>query len=174
MVDKKVKKNEDGSEHIDIYRVKRKRRTFTDKSRFYIDKEEYEKEILDYKNTGKASERLGELFMLHVQRCSSAHNWKSYTYRNDMEGLALYHLLKFCHNYNPNFVKKDKDSGSDYKPGAFSYCTTIIHHAFLQTMAKEKKQSKIKDVLIKNQERINNNKLTLNITDDNAPPKKDD
>lgn len=164
-------KKNDKDKPIDIYRVKRKRRTFTDKSRFYIDKEEYEKEIVDYKTTGKASERLGELFMLHVQRCSSAHNWKSYTYRNDMEGLALYHLLKFCHNYNPNFTKKDK--GVDYKPGAFSYCTTIIHHAFLQAMAKEKKQSKIKDVLIKNQDRINNNKLTLNINDD-TPPKKED
>jgi hypothetical protein len=139
----------------DVFKNKRKRRTFTDASRYYIDKEEYGKEMMEYKRTGKASERLGELFMIHAQRCASAANFKGYTYRGDMESTALLHLLKYSHvNYDPN---KGKD--------AFSYCTSIIHHAFLQVIAKEKKQSTIKDALIKNQDK-NNNRLTLNIIDD--------
>jgi hypothetical protein len=156
----------------DVFKNKRKRRTFTDKSRFYIDKDEYEVEIIKYKKVGKASERLGELFLLHVQRCSSAGNWKSYTYRGDMEGMALIHLLKYSHNYNPNFTMPDEKTGLMRKgAGAFSYCTSIIQNAFRQVLAKEKKQSTIKDALIKNQDRINNNKLTLTINDDQ--PSKD-
>ncbi len=138
----------------DVFRNKRKRRTFTDESRYYIDKKEYDKELMNFKKTGRASERLGELFMIHTQRCASAGNFKGYTYRGDMESTAILHLLKYSHNYNP-------DIGKD----AFSYCTSIIHHAFLQVIAKEKKQSMIKDALIKNQDKNNNNKLTLNIDD---------
>lgn len=139
----------------DVFRNKRKRRTFTDESRYYIDKKEYGEELLKYKDSRKASDRLGELFMIHTQRCASAGNFKGYTYRGDMEGMALLHLLKYSHNYD---VNKGKD--------AFSYCTSIIHHAFLQVIAKEKKQSLIKDALIKNQDKNSNNKLTLNIIDD--------
>ena len=138
----------------DVFRNKRKRRTFTDASRYYIDKKEYDEELMSFKKSSRASERLGELFMIHTQRCASAGNFKGYTYRGDMESTAILHLLKYSHNYNP-LIGKD----------AFSYCTSIIHHAFLQVIAKEKKQSIIKDALIKNQDR-NNNRLTLNIIDD--------
>lgn len=138
----------------DVFKNKRKRRTFSDKSRYYIDKDEYDKELMSLKNTGRASERLGELFMVHAQRCASAGNYKGYTYRGDMESTAILHLLKYSHNYNPA-IGKD----------AFSYCTSIIHHAFWQVIIKEKKQSKIKDVLIKNQDR-NNNRLVLNVVDE--------
>lgn len=139
----------------DVFRNKRKRRTFTDESRYYIDKKEYDEELMSFKKSGRASERLGELFMIHTQRCASAGNFKGYTYRGDMESTAILHLLKYSHNYNP-------DIGKD----AFSYCTSIIHHAFLQVIAKEKKQSLIKDALIKNQDKNSNNRLTLNIVDD--------
>jgi len=139
----------------DVFRNKRKRRTFTDVSRYYIDKAEYNKELLDFKKNKRASERLGELFMIHTQRCASAGNFKGYTYRGDMESTAILHLLKYS---SKNF---DPSKGKD----AFSYCTTIIHHAFIQVIAKEKKQSVIKDALIKNQDR-NNNKLIIHIIDD--------
>ncbi len=147
----------------DVFRNKRKRRTFTDASRYYIDKKEYGEELMKFKATGRASERLGELFMIHTQRCASAGNFKGYTYRGDMESTAILHLLKYSHNYDPNYMDKtDKNYlGTD----AFKYCTSIIHHAFMQVIAKEKKQSVIKDALIKNQDR-NNNRLTLNIIDE--------
>lgn len=139
----------------DAFRNKRKRRTFTDSSRYYINKKEYDTELMSFKETGRASERLGELFMIHAQRCASAGNFKGYTYKGDMESTAIIHLLKYCHNYNP-LIGKD----------AFSYCTSIIHNAFLQVIAKEKKQSMIKDALIKNQSKNNNNKLIVTIVDD--------
>ncbi len=132
----------------------RKRRTFSDKSRYYIDKNEYSNELTNYVKTRKASDRLGELFMLHVSRISSAHNFKDYTFKSDMEGTALLHLLKYSHNFKPELGD------------AFSYCTTMILRAFLQVMAKEKHQSKIKDALIKNQDKNNFQKLVFSICED--------
>jgi len=141
--------------------VLRKRRTFSDESRYYIDKDEYSAELIKYTKTGKSSDRLGELFMLHVSRISSAHNFKDYTYKSDMEGTALFHLLKYSHNYDPTVLTR-KNKLTD----AFVYCTTIILVAFLQVMAKEKHQSKIKDSLIKNQDKTNFQKVPFSITSD--------
>lgn len=137
-----------------IYLKKRKRRTFSDTSRFYIDKEEYSKELDKHSKTRKVSDRLAELFMLHVSRMSSSHNFKDYTYKSDMEGTALLHLLKYSHNYNIN----DGD--------AFSYCTSIIIYAFCQVIAKEKRQGVIKDALIKNQIKVAPQKLSFSISED--------
>ncbi len=140
--------------------ILRKRRTFSDKDRYYIDKEEYSTELIKYTKTGKSSDRLGELFMLHVSRLSSAHNFKDYTFKSDMEGTALLHLLKYSDNYNPAFI------GREGKPtDAFSYCTTIILRAFLQVMAKEKYQSKLKDSMIKNQDKGNHQKISFTIAE---------
>jgi hypothetical protein len=135
--------------------VLRKRRTFSEESRYYIDKDEYSGELLKYQKTGKPSDRLGELFMLHVSRISSANNFKDYTFKSDMEGTALLHLLKYS---AANFDPKLGD--------AFSYCTSIICRAFLQVMQKEKVQSKIKDALIKNQDKVNYQKISFSISED--------
>ena len=99
--------------------------------------------------------------MLHVSRISSAHNFKDYTFKSDMEGTALLHLLKYSHNYDPTVLTRENKLTD-----AFSYCTTIILRAFLQVMAKEKHQSKIKDSLIKNQDKANFQKILFSITSD--------
>ena len=125
-------------------RKRAKRRSITDKSRYYIDKDEYTKELLLYKESGVASDRLGELYKIHVDRCASAANFKGYTYLDEMKGQALLFLMKYSHrSFNP-------EKGRN----AFSYCTTIIHNAFLQVIAKERKHSDLKDKIIKAQQRI--------------------
>jgi hypothetical protein len=139
---------------------KRIRRRFDEDSRYYIDKDEYTKELENYVNTEKCSDRLGELFMLHVQRCASAVNFKNYTYRSDMESTALIHLL----NYSTNFDSSGQ-MNKDGKANAFSYCTTIIHRAFQQVIIKEKKHSKLKDKLIKDQDKINHESRRFSILD---------
>jgi len=138
----------------------RKRRKFTDKSKWYIDKEEYNKELIHFAKSGKASDRLGELFIIHVNRCASAANFKNYTYRQEMESQALYFLLKYSHNFNP---EKQRKNGKE--PDAFAYCTQMIHNAFLQVIAKEKKHSIIKDRLIKNQPGIHKESNHFSIMD---------
>lgn len=138
----------------------RKRRKFTDKSKWYIDKEEYNKELILFTKTNVASDRLGELFMTHVSRCASAANFKNYTYRQEMESQALYFLLKYSTNFDP---EKQRKAGKE--PDAFAYCTQMIHNAFLQIIAREKKHSLIKDRLIKNQPGISKDANNFSISD---------
>jgi len=138
----------------------RKRRKFTDKSKWYIDKEEYNRELLSFKQTEKASDRLGELFMIHVSRCASAANFKNYTFRQEMESQALFYLLKYSKSFDP-----EKQRKANKVPDAFAYCTQIIHHTFMQVIAKERKHSIIKDRLIKNQPGLSKDANNFSIMD---------
>jgi len=143
-----------------VPKKKRKRRKFEDGSRYYIDKTEYNGQLEEYSKTKECSDRLGELFMLHVQRCASAANFKGYTYRSEMESTALFFLLKYSVGFDASGSKS-----KDNKANAFAYCTQIIHNAFLQVIAKEKKHSKLKDLLIKNQPQINHQAIKFSILD---------
>lgn len=140
--------------------TKRKRRRIDRNSRYYIDKDEYNEHLKNYVESGECSDALGKLFILHVQRCASAANFKGYTYRSEMESTALYFLLKYSKNFDASGSKS-----KDNKPNAFAYCTQIIHHAFLQVIQKEKKHSKLKDMLIKDQEKINHETQKFSILD---------
>ena len=130
------------------------------KNRFYIDSDEYTEEVIKYKKTGVASERLGELFKLHVDRYATSGSFKGYTYLDEMKGQALVYLLHYANRYNPDIVLK-----SGLKPDAFKYCTTIIHRTFLQVLAKEKRHGELKDKLIKIQESINHQEEGFHILD---------
>lgn len=130
--------------------VLRKRHPTSDKSRYYIDKEEYNIEVIKFVNTGKASERLGELFTLHVDKYGSMACFKGYTYLDEMKSQARFFLLKYSKGFDQNYAAKNGK-----KKNAFSYCTTIIHNAFLQIILREKKHSTLKDKLIKDQDKIN-------------------
>ena len=130
--------------------IRRRRKPAADKSRHYVDRDEYNKELTAFVNAGVATERLGEIFILHVDHYASSSNFKGYTYLDEMKSQARLFLLKYSTNFKPDwYIENGK------KPNAFAYCTTIIHNAFLQVMQKEKKHSALKDKLIKNQERIN-------------------
>lgn len=126
-----------------------KKRPIADKSRYYIDNDEYTNQVVDYIKKQIATDRLGELFKLHVDKCASASCFKGYTFLDEMKGTALLFLMKYSRSF-----KVDKILASGKKPNAFKYCTTIIHNAFIQVINKEKKHSKIKDSLIKSQQRI--------------------
>lgn len=139
---------------------KRQRRKIGKDSRYYIDKDEYNNQLKEFVDSGECSDRLGDLFMLHVQRCGSAGNFKGYTYRSEMESTALEFLLKYSTNFDYSGAKN-----KDNIPNAFAYCTQIIHHAFLQVIYREKKHSKLKDLLIKDQPSINHESQKFSILD---------
>ena len=131
-------------------KVMRARRGNADKSRYYVDKDEYTKEVGADINNGIASDRLGELFLIHVNHYASSSCFKGYTYLDEMKSQAILFLLKYCKSFKTSYAKKNNK-----KPNAFAYCTTIVHNAFLQIIQREKRHSKIKDCIIKNQDRIN-------------------
>lgn len=135
-----------------------KRKKQADPTRYYIDHAEYTQEVINYVKNQVASERLGELWKMHVDRCGSAACFKSYTYLDEMKGYALLFLVKYSRSF-----KADRQIALGKVPNAFSYCTTIIHRAFIQVINKEKKQSKLKDKLIKLHQRIIYNLNSFNV-----------
>ena len=132
----------------------RKKRPIADKSRYYIDKAAYTEELCKFIKTGIATERLGELFKMHVDHYASGASFKNYTYIDEMKSDALLFLLKYSKSFD---IKKGRD--------AFAYCTTIIHNAFLQSINREKKHSYIKDCLIKNQQTLDGNPPRVSVFD---------
>lgn len=137
----------------------RERRKFDKDSKHYIEKEEYNKEMDIFRETGTPTERLGELFTIHVKRYATSAKFKNYTYRDEMEADALWFLLKYAgKNWKPEEqIKKGK------KADAFAYCTQIITNAFLQVIEREKKHSILKDALIKNQENVNHEGMRFSL-----------
>jgi hypothetical protein len=127
----------------------KKSRKNSDPNRYYIDHSEYTKEVIDLIKNQKASERLGELWKMHVDKCGSAACFKNYTYIDEMKGYALLFLVKYSKSFKP---ERQIEMGKI--PNAFSYCTTIIHRAFIQVINKEKKHSELKDKFIKLHRRL--------------------
>lgn len=141
-----------------------KRRKIADPTRYYIDINEYTNEVINFKKTERASERLGELWKLHVDKCASSASFKNYTYLDEMKGEALLFLVKYSKSFNP-----DKQLESGKKPDAFKYCTTMIHRAFIQVIHKQKRHSELKDKFIKLHQ-----KIIYNLNQHNIPIPLDD
>lgn len=121
----------------------------SDPARYYINHEEYTNEIINYKKTLLASDRLGELWKLHVEKCASAGCFKNYTWLDEMKSHALLHLVSYSKSFDPS-----KQERLGKKPNAFNYCTSMIHNAFIQVINREKKHSDIKDKMVKLQQKI--------------------
>jgi hypothetical protein len=137
-----------------IKNIIRKKKPIAERSRYYIDKNEYTEELQSYVATGIATEKLGELFKRHVDHYASGGSFKNYTYIDEMKSEALLFLMKYSKGFKMATGRN-----------AFSYCTTIIHNAFLQSIEREKKHSYIKDSLIKNQRRLEGNPPSSTVFD---------
>lgn len=91
-------------------------------------------------NKGRVTERMGAMFKLLVDRYSNRRNWRSYSYREEMCGLALLHLCQVG-------LQFDESKGSN----PFAFYTTTMKHCFTRTFNVEKKQQEIRDeILIRN------------------------
>jgi hypothetical protein len=86
---------------------------------------------------GIPSERLGEIFVNLVDNYATKSNYSGYTFLEEMKSRAIFFLLKYSKNFNP---EKSKN--------AFAYCTQFVYHAFLQVIKKEKKHIKAKKALV--------------------------
>lgn len=86
---------------------------------------------------GRMTERMGRMFQLLVERYGNRGNWRSYSYREDMEGLALMHLAQ---------VGLQFDESKSNNP--FSFYTTTMQHCFTRTFNVEKKVQSIRDDLL--------------------------
>lgn len=90
-------------------------------------------------DAGRMTDRLGRMFMMLVNRYSMRSNWRGYTYRDEMCGLALMHLSQ---------VGLQFDESKSNNP--FAFFTTTIMHCFTRQLTLEKKNQTIRDDLLIN------------------------
>ena len=86
---------------------------------------------------------IGECFLKIATHLSYRPNFINYTYRDEMISDGIENCLQYVKNFNP---EKSKNP--------FAYFTQIIYYAFLRRIAKEKKQSHVKNKMIEKNEVI--------------------
>ena len=115
----------------------------------YVDNKKFLLAMIDWKATVVEAEEndeprpqvtnyIGECFLKIANHLSYRPNFINYTYRDDMISDGIENCLQYIDNFNP---EKSKNP--------FAYFTQIIYFAFVRRITKEKKQSKIKDRLLK-------------------------
>ena len=119
----------------------------------YVNNADFSAEVMDYVNSVNAAkdkgaepdkipEPIGSAFMKICNGLARSPSFMNYSYREDMVMDAVENCIKAIMNYD---VTKTTRTGA---PNAFSYFTQIAYYAFLRRIAKEKKQTTIKQLLI--------------------------
>lgn len=112
--------------------------------KFYIDKAEFYKALVDYRKQcedaaaeGKdrpiVSNYIGSCFLGIAKGLAMKYNFRGYSYIKDMESTAVETCLKNMMSFDPKVSENP-----------FSYFTQVVFYAFLGVIAKEKKQAEIK------------------------------
>ena len=123
----------------------------TDKQKkpHYVNNKEFLQAMSDWKATVLEAEAndesrpqvtnyIGECFLKIANHLSYRPNFINYTYREEMISDGIENCLQYIDNFDP---EKSKNP--------FAYFTQIIYFAFVRRITREKKQSKIKDKLLK-------------------------
>ena len=116
---------------------------YVDNKKFLEAMIDWNKEIKEAEGVGKerppVSNYIGECFLKIATHLSYRPNFINYTYREEMISDGIENCLQYATNFNP---EKSKNP--------FAYFTQIIYYAFLRRIAKEKKQSHVKNKMIEN------------------------
>ena len=114
------------------------------KSVHYVDNKKFLQAMIDWRETWPDEENIppvtnyiGDCFLKIATHLSYRPNFINYTYRDEMISDGIENCLQYVKNFNP---EKSKNP--------FAYFTQIIYYAFLRRIAKEKKQSHIKNKMI--------------------------
>ena len=114
------------------------------KSVHYVDNKKFLQAMIEWRETWPDEENIppvtnyiGECFLKIATHLSYRPNFINYTYRDEMISDGIENCLQYVKNFNP---EKSKNP--------FAYFTQIIYYAFLRRIAKEKKQSHIKNKMI--------------------------
>ena len=120
------------------------------KSVHYVDNKKFLQAMIDWRETWPDEENIppvtnyiGECFLKIATHLSYRPNFINYTYRDEMISDGIENCLQYVKNFNP-----EKSSNP------FAYFTQIIYYAFLRRIQKEKKQSHVRNEMIKKQDFI--------------------
>jgi hypothetical protein len=121
---------------------KKKKPHYVNNKEFLAAMVEWKGEVAAAEAAGEPKPRvpnyIGECFLKIANHLSYRPNFINYTYKEEMISDGIENCLQYISNFNP-----EKSSNP------FAYFTQIIYFAFIRRITKEKKQSKIKDKLLK-------------------------
>ena len=110
----------------------------------YVDNKKFLAEMIRWREACEeageqlpVSDYIGDCFLKIANHLSYKPNFINYTYRDEMVCDGVENCLQYVKNFNP---EKSKNP--------FAYFTQIIYYAFLRRIAKEKKQSHVKNKMI--------------------------
>lgn len=105
--------------------------------KYYLTNADLLPAVLEAKEKGRITDRLGRMLLLLTDRYSRKANFNGYSYREDMVSAAIINLVQ-------NALKFDPEKSQN----PFAFYTTAIKNSFLQYMLEEKKQRYIRDQLL--------------------------
>ena len=131
----------------------------------YVDNKVFLQAMIEWKEKCKVAEQngkekppvtnyIGECFLKIATHLSYRPNFINYTYRDDMIADGIENCLQYVSNFNP-----------EKSNNPFAYFTQIIYYAFLRRIAKEKKQSHVKNKMI---EKVNYDSFVTMDGDDSS------
>jgi len=109
----------------------------TPPKKHYVRNKDLLPEIIDCREKGIVSDKLGRMLLLIVENYARKYNWANYTFRDDMKGHAMVHLSNAALKFDP---------ARSNNP--FAYYTQVAKNAFIQIIKQERKQRDIKDLHI--------------------------
>jgi len=118
------------------------------KSIHYVDNKEFLQAMIEWREqydiaveedrlTPPVTNYIGECFLKIATHLAYRPNFINYTYRDEMVSDGIENCLQYVKNFNP-----------EKSNNPFAYFTQIIYYAFLRRIAKEKKQSHVKNKII--------------------------
>ena len=125
----------------------------------YIDRDKLHQLMCDYKDTGKISEQLGQMFMVMTDHILGHSNFRNYTadIKEEMRSHALLLLVKYSHNCDA--YQRDARQ-------VFNYLSTIIFNSCKQTLQKYYKQQNLKRELETMYLQMLSNQFGINVKND--------
>ena len=121
---------------------KKKKIHYVDNKKFLAAIVERKEQIKEAEEEGESKPQitnyLGECILKIANHLSYRPNFINYTYKEEMISDGIENSLQYIDNFDP---EKSKNP--------FAYFTQIIYYAFIRRIAKEKKQQKIKDRILK-------------------------
>ena len=125
----------------------------------YIDRDQLHQLMRDYKDTGKISEQLGQMFMTMTDHILGHSNFRNYTadIKEEMKSHALLLLVKYSHNCDA--YQRDARQ-------VFNYLSTVTFNAFKQVLQKYYKQQNLKRELETMYLQMLSNQFGINVKND--------
>jgi len=107
----------------------------------YLNNKDLYEELIACQERGRMSDKLGKMFMLLAERRATHRYFNQYPFKEDLIAAGI---MACCNAFMKFKADKSKNP--------FAFFSSVVYHAFLQTIKKEYAQKNVKDAIL-----VNNN-----------------